>query len=582
MARHDDQTFREASSPDLHAPTGPWKLTIVGEGRVESRELPSSGQWVIGRIEGADIRLDDAAVSRRHAVLHLGSRVRVEDAGSANGTRVRGAKIDAGSTVDLLPGDDFEIGPWTLTLSTVSTPRVAAPKVWPRAYYLACLGDECARAATSIEVLLVEPVLARDAKLDPIARAQAVGADLRGDELLADWGGGVLAVLFLDRAAAIAASLRRAVLDRLAALGVNQVRAGSARHGDDGTTPEALVAVAERALRGEANLAPTARATMARLERLIDRVAPGAISVLILGETGSGKEVTAQAIHDRSPRKDGPFVQLNCAALSESLIESELFGFEKGAFTGAVQAKPGLLETANGGTLFLDEVGELPLSTQAKLLRVLEERRVLRVGALKPVAIDVRILSATNRDLQKEIDAGRFREDLYFRLNGITLEVPPLRERKDEIVRLAEIFVTRAAAADRREPPRLTAEARAHLEAHAWPGNVRELRNVIERAVLLAGDRIEPAHLPLERSARGGGAAAAGGGAAAGTGANAGPLEPQMQAFERDRIVRALEATGGNQTKAAQLLGIARRTLINRLEQYGIDRPRKRTDGDDL
>jgi two-component system response regulator AtoC len=569
MASADEQTKREVTRHEQPAPYEPWRLVIVGHGRVETRELPREGQWVIGRAEGVELRLDDAAVSRRHAVLHLGARVRVEDVGSANGTRVRGVRLPDRGSAELLPGDTVEIGPWTLTLGQPAVAGAATPKVWPKAYLSTCLDDEVSRAATSVELLLLEP---RGA-LDPRARAQAIGADLRGDEVLADWGSGVVAVLFLGRAADTAASLRRAALARLEALGVRETGAGAARLGDDGHTAAELVDVATRALRGEANLSPTARPTMARLERLIDRVAPGAISVLILGETGAGKEVTAQAIHDRSPRRGGPFVQLNCAALSESLIESELFGFERGAFTGAVQAKPGLLETANGGTLFLDEVGELPLSTQAKLLRVLEERRVLRVGALKPVAIDVRILSATNRDLEQEITSGRFREDLYFRLNGITLVVPPLRERKDEIARLAELFVVRAAQADRREPPRLTAEARAKLEAHAWPGNVRELRNVVERAVLLATDKIEPQHLPLDRGPR-----AAAAPVAASPAAPAGPLEPQMQAYERDRIVRALEATGGNQTKAAELLGIARRTLINRLEQYGIERPRKKSD----
>ena len=558
----DDKTVQEADV-EPGAPVAPWKLSIIGEGKVDTRELPSKGSWVIGRAEDAEISIDHVAVSRRHAVLHLGARVRLEDAGSANGTRVRGARIGSGASVELLAGDTVEIGPWTLCLAGGVEAR--PPKVWPKAYYLACLADECGKARSAVDVILVDPAAA----LDPAARARAIGADLRGEELLADLGGGVFAVLLLDRSAEISASLRRAILARLAAAGAPQAGAGSARLGDEGTTAESLMTGAQRALKGEASISPNQRPTMQRLERLIDRVAPGAISVLILGETGAGKEVTAQKIHERSPRSEGPFVQLNCAALSESLIESELFGFEKGAFTGALQSKSGLLETANGGTLFLDEVGELPMSTQAKLLRVIEERRVLRVGALKSVAIDVRILSATNRDLEKEIAAGKFREDLYFRLNGISLVVPPLRERIDEIGTLAELFISRAAAADRKAPPRLTSGSLALLQSYRWPGNVRELRNVIERAVLLApGDRIEPHHLPMDKlSAR--------------VATPAGNLEVEMQAFERDRIIKALDATGGNQTKAAALLGVARRTLINRLEQYGIDRPRKKSRDDE-
>ncbi|HVZ35368.1 MAG TPA: sigma 54-interacting transcriptional regulator, partial [Polyangiaceae bacterium] len=220
---------------------------------------------------------------------------------------------------------------------------------------------------------------------------------------------------------------------------------------------------------------------------LAGRAAATDISVLILGETGAGKEAMAQAVHRRSPRQAGPFLLLNCAALTETLLESELFGHEKGAFTGATGAKVGLLESTRGGTVFLDEVGELPLGTQAKLLRVLEERTVLRVGSTKPRPIDVRFVTATNRDLLREVRAGRFRGDLYYRISGFIVHVPPLRERLVEIEPLAKHFLHQFCSRLGQPDPELTSDALAALHAHDWPGNVRELKTVIERAALLAG-----------------------------------------------------------------------------------------------
>jgi transcriptional regulator with PAS, ATPase and Fis domain len=289
-------------------------------------------------------------------------------------------------------------------------------------------------------------------------------------------------------------------------------------------------------------------------------VANSSLSVLLLGETGVGKEVTAEAIHLNSPRANKPLLRLNCAAFSEHLLESELFGHEKGAFTGAEQAKPGLLEVAIGGTVFLDEVGELPLTLQAKLLRVFEQQTVMRVGGLKERAIDVRFIAATNRDLNAEIALGRFRRDLFFRLNGFSLSIAPLRERKQEIEPLAQRFLAEAALrAGRSRAPRLSPAALALLQAHSWPGNIRELRNLIERGVVLcAGDVIETEHLPLDPITPGGGAA----------------LEPASS--ERDRLVEALQRAGGNQSLAAKALGISRGTLLARLDAFGVPRPRKR------
>jgi len=234
---------------------------------------------------------------------------------------------------------------------------------------------------------------------------------------------------------------------------------------------------------------------------LIERVATGTISVLLMGETGVGKEIVAEAVHRYSPRAEKPLLRLNCAALSETLLESELFGHEKGAFTGAGQAKPGLLESADGGTVFLDEVGELPLSIQVKLLRVIEDRKVMRVGGLQDKSIDVRFVAATNRDLEDEVKRGSFREDLYFRLNGVSLVIPPLRERPAELEELARQFAAEASAQlGQAEPPEISTEVLDCFREYAWPGNIRELRNLMERAVLLAVDEpIGLAHLPVEK-----------------------------------------------------------------------------------
>jgi transcriptional regulator with PAS, ATPase and Fis domain len=302
------------------------------------------------------------------------------------------------------------------------------------------------------------------------------------------------------------------------------------------------------------------------------RAARATISVLVLGETGAGKEVLAQAIHRASPRARQPFIALNCAALSESLLEAELFGHERGAFTGATHAREGLFEAADGGTVFLDEVGELPPSTQVKLLRVIEEKKVMRVGARAAKAVDVRFVSATNRDLEAEVEAGTFRADLFFRLNGIALTIPPLRARRGEIEELARTFIARASAEmGRTDVPSLSNEARDLLLRHAWPGNVRELRNAMERAVVLcSGTTLLPEHLP-PRLTEPTVAPPAGS-----TGA-IGSLRDHVSSAERQRVLDVLQRCGGNQTLAASELGVSRRTLVSRLSEWGMTRPRRTT-----
>jgi DNA-binding NtrC family response regulator len=288
------------------------------------------------------------------------------------------------------------------------------------------------------------------------------------------------------------------------------------------------------------------------------KVAAAEATVLLLGESGTGKELAAKSVHDKSGRARGPFVAVNCAAIPEGLLESELFGHEKGAFTGAVARKIGKFEQAAGGTLFLDEIGDMPLETQAKILRALETRQCERVGATKPVALDARIVAATHRDLPAMIEQGLFREDLYHRLNVFPIRLPPLRERREDIPLLAERFLERLGGRNN-----LSVAALQCLLAHDWPGNARELRNVMERAAVLAGEgTIGPEHLPALAGAAGPAAAAD---------ADAKDLDGRIAAYEKSLIEAALSRTSGVQARAAALLGIKERSLWHRVKKLHID-----------
>jgi len=293
---------------------------------------------------------------------------------------------------------------------------------------------------------------------------------------------------------------------------------------------------------------------MRKVLELIDKVAPTDATVLVLGESGTGKELVARRIHHTSPRRDKPLVAVHCATFPENLLESELFGYERGAFTGATRRKVGHFEYADGGTIFLDEVGELPASVQAKLLRFLQERQFTRLGGVEPVRVDVRVIAATNRDLEREVREGRFREDLFYRLNVFPIELPPLRERREDIPLLVEHFLRQR----NRPPDVISPEAMEALLAYDWPGNVRELENVIERALILAGEgRITPDLLPFGRPK-------------AGAKVELPDEGVNLEEVERELIIQALEKAGWNKAKAAKLLGITRRRLYSRMEALGI------------
>jgi DNA-binding NtrC family response regulator len=463
------------------SPAGVQIAVFSGDAAV-TYPLPPGGRLTVGRAAECDVRIDDPAVSRRHAVLHGGPPVEIEDLGGANPTHLSRAAE---------PGQ----GGATLALRRLSGERATLG-----------LGD---RVSFGSAVAVV-----RRAPGDPVPASGSDEVVIRDPEV-------------------------RRVYEQAA------------------------------------------------------RAAQGQLPILILGETGAGKEVLARAVHQASQRSQKPFLAINCAALSESLLESELFGHEKGAFTGAVSARPGVFEAADGGTLFLDEIGDMPLTIQVKLLRVLEQREVMRVGARAPRPVDVRFLSATHKDLEAGAAAGTFRQDLYFRLNGISLTLPPLRDRPADLPWLALRFLSIASRQmDRSPQPSLSPDTLAVLQAYAWPGNVRELRNVIERAVVLApGDVILPEHLPPKlvaaRSqshppATPGRPATPGGGIlraptrALPESDAADRLRREVAEEEKRRILDALARCDGNQTRAAELLGISRRTLINRLIEFDLPRPRKR------
>ena len=589
------------------------RLIVMGQQGAASFELPVAGEVTIGRSRDCQVQINDAKLSRKHATLRIGTKLELVDLGSANGTRVGNTAIPSGETVAIEAGDMLILGS-TVMLVQVASASTRLRHIWSHGYFEARIEDECARADQGgkgfavVRLRLQGPTAAG-------ALEERFAEWLRPMDVVATYSPSEYEVLLVEMDPASAEEVAERMRTALDPKGV-RVSVGVACYPRDGRTPETLVAKAGSFAGGgvpeRPSSAPVVKlGALERMDPMIARVAAGQISVLVIGETGSGKEVLASRLHALSPRAKKPLLCLNCAALSEALLESELFGHERGAFTGALQAKAGLLESAEGGTVFLDEVGEMPLAMQAKLLRVLEKRQVMRVGAIKLRAIDVRFLSATNRDLEAEVRRGAFRQDLYFRLNGVTLVVPPLRQRVDEIEPLARMFVAELSQhAPGKRVPKIGEEALALLRSYSWPGNIRELRNVIERAVLLCeGDTITLEHLPHEKmgrtlpSARHFAIPEEYAMSPEISERDAGPMTQRLTMMpprsvveneditgvtavnepmaatpeeERERIAAALHQCAGNQTNAAKLLGISRRTLVSRLGQYAMPRPRKR------
>ncbi len=542
-------------------------------------ELPTAGEIVIGRGDSAELRLRDNAVSRRHATVKVvDNSISLTDLGSHNGTFINAQRITGQRA--LSSGDSLAICSATLVLYT-SAPSSAHSRWLELAALRERFDEELERSLRyQRPVAVMCGLLASVEDHDAANRALS---SLRGLDLGAWIDAGQLVILAPETGRDEAAAMGNRIRDLL---GAHTIRIGFAVCPMDGHDADSLIISARAAATGTpmgtvAGAATTLRTyrigqrnvivadpAMARLYALVERLARVDLPVLITGETGSGKELAATMLHERSPRRDRPLVALNCAAIQESLVESELFGYERGAFSGAVGTKQGLLEAANGGTVFLDEIGELPLAIQAKLLRVLETKRLTRVGDVKEREINVRLVAATNRNLQEDVDAGRFRQDLLFRLNAATLEVPPLRERARELGLLAELFMTEACQAAGRGAIAIATDGLAALGAYRWPGNVRELKNAMEYfAATLTGNALtaaevaerlgpKPGALPERPSSAGPKAFA--------------PIADEIRALEIERMTQALEAAGGNQTKAAELIGMPLRTFFTKMRQYNL------------
>jgi DNA-binding NtrC family response regulator len=559
-------TRRTRSRPNEDDPRP--SLHFVTRREAFSVTLPIDGELMIGRGDQADVLLGDDSVSRRHArVSARGEAVTVEDLGSSNGTFLHDRPIAPGEPVTVGVGDVLLFGE---VPCLVQGGRTTARRTWSSGYIYKRV-EEHRRSGSSTPLTLLRvrvrgtvPSGFESWLIDAVGPRDVV-SELQSNEALA---------LLYGRDGGELEALVTLLRERLRAPGcrVDLVTATWPRDGDDAAALLTRTALSLReALRTQGApevvlLSPA----MLQLHARLEQVARGTINVLLLGEMGVGKEVFAARLHELSPRAKKPYLKLNCAALTESLAESELFGHVKGAFTGATATHAGLIEAADKGTLFLDEVGELAPTMQARLLRVLEARCVRPVGGTQEKPVDVRFVAATNRDLKAECAAGRFRPDLHSRLNGISLTIPPLRERPEEIDALAQLFLERAVVENGLSTvPTLSPEARALLRRCEWPDNVRGVRNAIDRAVLLCdGATITPGDLLLD-------APTAADDAEPGATASArGPLSAKDK-DDRDRVLDTLEGCLWNQSEAARQLGMSRKALIARIEKYDLPRPRK-------
>ncbi len=552
--------------------------------------LPETGEVDIGRAPECPICLADEGVSRRHAKLVVSAgAVTLVDLQSHNGTRVNGQSV-AGQRV-LSRGDSIAISDCTLVLHC--GPQLPQPRpVEVLRNFRQRLDAECERALRHERSFCVACL-----RFASVPEAKPMEAMLSRHLQLMDvcaWSDSTSLLVLLPEVESTESALAvEQLVESLRAIDAD-VRAGFSVFPGDGVDSDTLLLAARQAtdaakagaLESAAQCAKewklserrtvlVADPAMARAYALLERLAKAPLSVLITGETGVGKENAAFAVHHWSLRSQGPFVSLNCAALPETLLESELFGYEKGAFSGASAAKIGLFEAGHQGTVFLDEVGELSASAQARLLRVLETKSVLRLGSVKEREVDLRVVAATNRDLKADVKSGKFREDLFFRLGAATVVLPPLRDRPREITLLAKRFLADACLHSNRSTPELSARAVSCLASCQWPGNVRELKNAMDYAAATApGTLLEPWDFPESVS----GYASPPPQPTLEHLTNSGrdnlefrPLAEQIRALELRRIQEALNACGGVQTRAAELLGMPRRTFVLRLRELRVE-----------
>jgi len=598
-------------------------LVIEGE-RSWTVHLPVAGELIIGRGPEVGLSLADPLVSRRHAHILVGpDGLRLSDRGSRHGTLVNGEPVSAPRAIR--SGDVITIGS---TLVVVQRPlrAAAARHVLDLAAFTRRLDEEAERAVYYQRELAVL-VMRAPAPFDPPRAAAVLDTRLRLMDSAAFLGDHHLALMLpeldSDQATLVAAELSPAIApEGRIACGIavspgdgvdGDTLLASARAAGDAASPGAVLLArdAVRELQAGPHRIVIADPGMVQLYDLARRLARSEMPILIQGETGAGKELAAAAIHAFSPRASGPFISINGAAIPEALAESELFGHARGAFSGATTAKVGHFEAASGGTLFLDEIGELSAQVQAKLLRVLEGGEMTRVGEVKPRRIDVRVVAATNRDLESEVSSGRFRRDLFFRLGAARLELPPLRDRPRDIAVLARSLLEETCVRLGRAPLSLSVTTAQALFLHDWPGNVRELKNALDYAAAAApdtADEIEAWHLPPQlamvarRAADGAAGPAFRNGTAARpvletlsdspdsplthpvTGNVMAALEPEpsepppgfrpiadeVRELERTRMIEALRATGGVQNRAAERIGMPGRTFATKLKRYRI------------
>jgi DNA-binding NtrC family response regulator len=559
----------------LHART---TLVFYHRDGAVTAQLEKGRTIVVGRTAPSDVEIPDPGLSRQHARFVWDDRgIWIEDLNSTNGTKKNGERVER---TKVLPGDQIAVGPVMVSLHIISSMDAELRGFDGHDRFVAALADEITRARTFERRLALLMVRAESPR-GPDGHVSRWASRLR------------LALRPVDRVgvfgpAAVLVSVPEATPEAVSGLcaalsgGDPPLSCSAVMYPGDGGTADELIAALQVAKR-DRSAAPdpegggavvVKNAAMKQVMATVKRLAQSTIAVLIHGETGTGKEVIARAIHDGGPRKKQPLRCINCAAIPGTLIESVLFGHEQGAFTSADRSARGIFEQAGGGTVLLDEIGELAGSAQAALLRVLETKKVTRVGGDREIDVDVRVIAATHRDLEAMVLAGRFRQDLLFRLNTMTLRIPPLRERVDEIRPLAERFLKDARRQAGSDVRAIDPQALAALEAYPWPGNVRELRNVIERAVVLAegkaialddltervrgGHRTPSAEPPSEDPF------------VEPSGEPAGGYREHVRKFEIELILRALHKHNGNQTEAARSLNLPLRTLVHKIQTYGI------------